>query len=79
MNRSAVKWQPSLQTFPMEPLTMDHLIFHTVYDIERLTAKNSAIKPLEGIHFGNRLGVLYSQDGLERHVTRQGLLLLWWQ
>ncbi|MCO8123253.1 DUF4159 domain-containing protein [Stieleria sp. TO1_6] len=56
----------------MEPLTMEHLIFHTVYDIERLTAKNAAIKPLEGIHFGNRLGVLYSQDGLNDTSHTEG-------
>lgn len=56
----------------MEPLTMEHLIFHTVYDIDRLTAKNDAIKPLEGIHFGNRLGVLYSQDGLNDTSHTEG-------
>ena len=56
----------------MEPLTMDHLIFHTVYDIKRLTAKNNKIKPLEGIHLGNRLGVLYSQDGLNDTAHTQG-------
>lgn len=56
----------------MEPLTLDHLIFHTVYDIDKLTAKNKAIKPLEGIHFGNRLGVLYSQDGLNDTSHTEG-------
>ncbi|MCA9138490.1 MAG: DUF4159 domain-containing protein [Planctomycetales bacterium] len=56
----------------MQPLTMDHLIFHTVYDINKLTAKNNAIKPLEGIHLGNRVGVLYSQDGLNDTSHTEG-------
>lgn len=56
----------------MEPLTMDHLIFHTVYDIDKLQAKNEDIKPLEGIHIGNRLGVLYSQDGLNDTSHTEG-------
>ena len=57
---------------PMEPLTMDHLIFHTVYDIENLKAKKGTPKPLEGIHIGNRLGVLYSQDGLNDTKNKNG-------
>ena len=61
---------------PMEPLTMDHLIFHTVYDIDQLKAKKGKPKPLEGIHIGKRLGVLYSQDGTERHQEQKRMLLL---
>ena len=57
---------------PMEPLAMDHLIFHTVYDIDKLTAKSGVPKPLEGIHIGNRLGVLYSQDGLNDTKHKKG-------
>ena len=57
---------------PMEPLTMDHLVFHTVYDIERLDAKNGVPKPLEGIHLGSRLAVLYSQDGLNDTKHKEG-------
>jgi hypothetical protein len=57
---------------PMQPLSMDHLIFHTVYDIERLTAKKGTPKPLEGIHLGSRLGVLYSQDGLNDTKHKKG-------
>lgn len=56
----------------MEPLAMDHLIFHTVYDIDKLQAKNDDIKPLEGIHIGQRLGVLYSRDGLNDTSHAEG-------
>ena len=56
----------------MEPLSMDHLIFHTVYDIDRLMAKKGTPKPLEGIHIGSRLGVLYSQDGLNDTKHKKG-------
>lgn len=57
---------------PLQPLKMDHPIFHTVYDIKELTAKHGAPKPLEGISFGGRLGVLYSQDGLNDTTHTQG-------
>ncbi len=56
----------------MESLSMDHLVFHTVYDIDELKAKHGTPRPLEGIHFGNRLGVLYSQDGLNDTANSQG-------
>jgi len=49
---------------PMQPLSMDHPIFHTVYDIGELRAKHGQPKPLEGIRIENRIAVLYSQDGL---------------
>jgi hypothetical protein len=57
---------------PLRPLKMDHPVFHTVYDIKELTAKHGAPKPLEGINFGGRLGVLYSQDGLNDTAHTQG-------
>lgn len=56
----------------MEPLDDTHLIFHTVYDVERLEAKHGTPRPLEGIHFDSRLGVLYSQDGLNDTSNTQG-------
>lgn len=56
----------------MEDLPLEHLIFHTVYDIESLQAKHGTPKPLSGIHFGTRLGVLYSQDGLNDTSNSQG-------
>ena len=48
-----------------------HPVFHTVYDIEDFKAKHGTIQPLEGVHFEGRLGVLYSQDGLNdtAHTT----------
>jgi hypothetical protein len=48
----------------LAPLDMDHTIFHTVYDIETLETKHGKPRPLEGVSLGDRLGVLYSQDGL---------------
>ena len=56
----------------LEQLSQDHLIFHTVYDIAQLEAKTGTPKPLEGVHFGTRLGVLYSQDGLNDTSNTQG-------
>ena len=53
--------------FPDTPLTelgMDHPLFHTVYEIRQLTAKSGTPKPLEGVTINGRLGVIYSQDGL---------------
>lgn len=56
----------------LKPLGPDHLVFHTVSDISKLEAKQGTPKPLEGIHFGARLGVLYSQDGLNDTSNTQG-------
>jgi len=57
---------------PLTPLKMDHPVFHTVYDIKELTAKHGTPRPLEGVSFGTRLGVLYSQDGLNDTAHTQG-------
>lgn len=56
----------------LEPLSMDHPVFHTVTDITELKAKHGKPRPLEGISFGGRLGVLYSQDGLNDTRHTQG-------
>jgi hypothetical protein len=56
----------------LEKLGQDHLVFHTVYDVNELQAKHGKPQPLEGIHFGTRLGVLYSQDGLNDTANTQG-------
>jgi Domain of unknown function (DUF4159) len=69
---SSVEWNQSFRREmakifadrQLEKIGQDHLIFHTAYDIGELQAKNGTPQPLEGIHFGKRLGVLYSQDGL---------------
>lgn len=49
---------------PLEPLTMDHPIFHTVYEIKQLEAAHGTPQPLVGISIDGRLGVVYSPDGL---------------
>lgn len=56
----------------MLPIEQSHLVFHTAYDVEELQAKHGTPKPLEGIHFGSRLGVLYSQDGLNDTSNTKG-------
>jgi len=77
---SSEEWQRSFRKemaiiFPkqgLEPLGMDHPVFHTVYDVRELTGHHAKPKPLEGIMLGGRLGVLYSQDGLNDTEHTQG-------
>ena len=57
---------------PLAPLGMDHPVFHTVYDITELKARHGKPRPLEGITLGGRLGVIYSQDGLNDTAHTQG-------
>jgi len=57
---------------PFENLKMTHPVFHTVYDITTLQAKHGTPKPLEGISFDERLGVIYSQEGLNDTEHTQG-------
>lgn len=56
----------------LDRIEMTHPIFDTVYEIARLDSKHGAPKPLEGISFGGRLGVLYSGDGLNDTSHAQG-------
>lgn len=49
---------------PLDAIDMSHPVFHTVKDIDELQTKHGKPKPLEGISLGGRIGVLYSQDGL---------------
>ena len=61
--------------FPDNKLTalgLDHAVFHTVYDIAELKAKHGKPKPLEGVSINGRLGVIYSQDGLNDTEHSQG-------
>jgi Domain of unknown function (DUF4159) len=61
--------------FPDHPLTtipMSHPIFHTIYDVSTLQGLHSEPRPLEGISIGDRLGVLYSVDGLNDTAHTQG-------
>jgi hypothetical protein len=69
---SSVEWDRCFRreiarTFPdhpFKPVGMEHPVFHTVYDVAELKAKHGTPHPLEGVILGGRLGVLYSQDGL---------------
>ena len=49
---------------PLQPIDMGHPMFHTVYDIQQLTAAHGTPRPLVGISLGGRMAVVYSQDGL---------------
>jgi hypothetical protein len=54
-------------TQPLQAIPMTHPLFHTVYEIASLGGSQ---RPLEGIAIGGRLGVIYSQDGLnDSHAT----------
>jgi len=57
---------------PLKALEMSHPVFHTVHDIAKLEAKHGTPKPLEGVTVGGRLGVIYSQDGLNDTAHTQG-------
>jgi hypothetical protein len=77
---SSAEWDKCLRgelsrIFPQTPLQqigMDHPIFHTVYEIPTLQAKQGTPKPLEGITIHGHLGVLYSQEGLNDTAHTQG-------
>jgi len=56
----------------MQALGMDHQVFHTVYEIKELQAKHGKPRPLDGIVLGGRLGVVYSQDGLNDTAHTHG-------
>jgi hypothetical protein len=56
----------------MKPIGMDHPLFNTVFEIRELHAKHGTPKPLDGISLGERLGVVYSQDGLNDTAHTQG-------
>ena len=57
---------------PLRTIEMDHPVFHTATDISELKAKHGQPRPLEGITLEGRLGVLYSQDGLNDTAHTQG-------
>ncbi len=50
----------------LKPLPMDHAVFHTAFEIERIVAKSPIGKPvqLHGLELGKRLAVIYSPMGL---------------
>lgn len=57
---------------PLRPLDMSHAIYHTATDISELKAKHGEPRPIEGIEIAGRLGVAYSQDGLNDTAHTQG-------
>jgi hypothetical protein len=77
---SSLEWDRSFRRemariFPqntLQAIGMEHPIFHTVYEIQELNAKHGKPRPLEGVTIGSRLGVLYSQDGLNDTHHAQG-------
>jgi hypothetical protein len=77
---SSTEWDRSFRRemaaiFPdhsLTPLGLDHAVFHTVYDIAELKAKKGKPKPVEGVSLNGRLGVIYSQDGLNDTEHSQG-------
>jgi hypothetical protein len=58
--------------YPLKPIGMDHPIFHTVHDVTQLKGLHAAPRPLEGISLANRLGVLYSVEGLNDTAHTHG-------
>ena len=58
--------------YPLAPVTMDHPIFHTVYDVKDLKGKHGSPRPLESVTMNNRIGVIYSIDGLNDTAHSQG-------
>jgi hypothetical protein len=77
---SSQEWDRSFRAemsaiFPsrsLQALSQDHPIFHTVFDIAELKAKHGKPRPLEGLSLGGRIGVLYSQDGLNDTAHAHG-------
>jgi hypothetical protein len=58
---------------PLKAIGMDHPVFHTVYDIKELKLTHGGRPhPLEGVSINERLGVLYSMDGLNDTAHTQG-------
>lgn len=57
---------------PLSSLDLEHPIFHTVYDIEKLEGWHAEPRPIEGVSIGGRIGVLFSNDGLNDTKHTQG-------
>jgi hypothetical protein len=50
---------------PLQSVDMSHPMFHTTYEIKELrTTHGGSPRPLEGVSMAGRIGVVYSQDGL---------------
>lgn len=55
----------------LETLSMDHELFHTVYDIDHLKTKRQEAH-LEGLTIGGKMVLIYSPDGLNDTATMHG-------
>jgi len=62
----------SFPVAPMQPLDLGHPVFHTVYEIHELQGLHGKPRPLDGVVLDGRIGVLYSQDGLNDTAHTQG-------
>jgi hypothetical protein len=77
---SSADWDRSFRAemtllYPDQRLTaipMTHPVFHTVYDINTLTAHHGSPRPLEGVSLGTRLAVIYSSEGLNDTAHTEG-------
>jgi len=58
--------------YPLSKIGMDHVLFKTVYEIKQLKSAHGTPRPIEGITIEGRLGVVYSQDGLNDTAHTQG-------
>lgn len=77
---SSEEWDRSFRqemaaVFPaavLEPIGMEHPIFHMVYEIPVLQAAHGEPRPLEAVSIGGRLAIIYSRDGLNDTAHTQG-------
>lgn len=77
---SSSEWDRSFRgemavVFPengLQSIAMNHPMFHTVYEIDRLEGGHGQLRPLAGVSIGGRLGVVYSPDGLNDTAHTQG-------
>ena len=56
----------------LSAIPMSHPVFHTVYDVKELRGSHGPVRPLEGITVNDRLGVIYSADGLNDTAHTHG-------
>jgi len=53
----------------LEPLELEHPLFHTLYDIESIRTVRPAEQPILGLHLDKRLAIVYSALGLNDSGT----------
>jgi hypothetical protein len=69
---SSIDWDRSFRQeikkiFPdvkMQKLTLEHPIFHTIFEIKAITLKNGGTTQLEGLELDGKIVVIYSPEGL---------------